>query len=108
MLIRFAFLILASAVFVASVSPASAQAVYYGEEPMAQAPSAPPPDQVEAPPPPPGPAWVWKPGHWRLKHNKWVWEPGKYIAQPSPAAVWVPDHWVARGYGYVFVPGHWL
>ena len=108
MSIRFALLVAAALALGSSLSPAHAQPAWYGEEPVAQAPGAPPPDQMETPPPPPGATWLWKAGHWRLKHEQWVWEPGKYVERPAPAAVWVPGHWVSRPFGYVFVPGHWL
>jgi len=108
MALRFALLTAAALVIGTSFSPASAQSAWYGEEPGVQAPSAPPPDQIETPPAPPGVTWIWKPGHWRLKDNRWVWEPGKYVERPAPTAVWVPGHWVYRPWGYVFVPGHWL
>ena len=110
MSLRLPLLIAVALLLGASLAPlrAHAQPAWYGEEPVAQAPSAPPPDQMETPPPPPGATWLWKPGHWRLKHEQWVWEPGKYIERPAPAAVWVPGHWVSRPFGLVFVPGHWL
>ena len=72
------------------------------------APTAPPPQRVEAIPPSPGPQMAWEPGHWSFDGATWNWVPGHFEAAPQPTAQWVPGHWAQQPGGtWIWITGRW-
>ena len=71
---------------------------------LAQAPTAPPPPQVEKPPPSPGPQFVWIAGHWAWQGGRWAW-----VARPlgGGAGRVDPGRYQQTPQGWVYVEGRW-
>ncbi|MGE3768672.1 MAG: hypothetical protein AB7L94_40855 [Kofleriaceae bacterium] len=78
------------------------------EEKTAQAPSAPPPPQVETIAVAPAPAVIWVPGYWMWNRTQWIWVPGSWQMRPSARVRWRAPEWRVRGTVHVFVPGGWI
>ena len=71
---------------------------------FAQAPTAPPPVQVEKPPPSPGPQFVWIAGHWAWQGGRWAWVPGRWV---EAQGAWIPGRYQQTRQGWVYVEGRW-
>lgn len=72
------------------------------------APTAPPPQKVEAPPAAPVATVVWVPGFWQWDGGTWIWIAGAYQLRPTASLSWRAPAWQPRGNVHVLVPGAWI